>query len=216
MISLRSSHIRQNLPDVIPGFEHVDRYWDRSNQVFAAKILPGEFYVTQKGELIVTVLGSCVSACIRDRLLKVGGMNHFMLPLSRNGTDKWGGSQANSANRYGNFAMENLINSLMKQGARRDSLEVKLFGGGQILENMSDVGKKNIDFAMEYCRTEGLKILAEDFGGPHPRKVYFYPDTGRVRLLKINKLKNTTIVDREQVYARNLRNEPVSGDVDLF
>ncbi len=212
----RNQAIRQDLPRALPGFEHVDRYWDRGRGAFTAKILPGEFYVTSREEVIVTVLGSCVSACIRDPRAKAAGMNHFMLPLSRDGTDRWGGSQANSANRYGNFAMENLINALLKQGAARDQLEVKLFGGGQILPNMTDVGKKNIAFAREYCANEGLRVLAEDLGGHHPRKVYFHPAEGKVRLLKIQQLKNETIAERERKYARALDDKPVAGDIDLF
>lgn len=75
----------QTLPRVLPGFEHINRYWDSVHQAAAAKLLPGEYYVTVEDEIIVTVLGSCVSACIRDPIRGIGGMNHFMLPISQQG-----------------------------------------------------------------------------------------------------------------------------------
>lgn len=108
----------QDLPPALPGFEHVNRYWDVRMSLPAAKILPGEFYVSRTGEMIVTVLGSCVSACIRDRQLGIGGMNHFMLPhKGAHSTEVWG-SAVSSASRYGNWAMEFLINEILKLGGR--------------------------------------------------------------------------------------------------
>lgn len=204
-----------DLPPALPGFEHVDRYWDRTHGSVAAKILPGEFYVTGHEELIVTVLGSCVAACIRDPKLRIGGMNHFMLPFGTT-DDRWASGVVNKATRYGNFAMEHLINELIKQGATRRTLEVKLFGGAHVLEAAMDVGSRNTSFVREYCRTEGLNVLAEDLGGPWPRKVYFDPREGRVRLLKLRKVRNDTIVDRERRYERKLREDQVQGDIDLF
>lgn len=117
----------------LSGFEGIQRYWDRERQMPAAKILPGEYYVSNQNELITTVLGSCVSACIRDPVAGIGGMNHFMLPNSERGN--WNGkhSIASNATRYGNFAMEHMINDILKHGGERGNLEVKVFGGGKSL-----------------------------------------------------------------------------------
>ncbi len=201
------------VPRALPGYGHINRYWDRQNDTFAAKILPGEYYVTLTGEMITTVLGSCISACIRDRKLGIGGMNHFMLPadgsapLPRNNS---------TAARYGNYAMETLINDILKNGGRRSNLEVKIFGGGQVLAQMTRIGEANIRFVHDYLRMEHLTLEAEDVGGQCPRKVLYYPDTGRARVRKLRALKNETILQREERYLNTLENEPISGNVELF
>ena len=197
---------------VIPGFESINRYWDKTLETNVAKILPGEYYVTVANEGITTVLGSCVSACIRDRVFGIGGMNHFMLPLrGEENQEPYG-----LAERYGNFAMEHLINDVLKNGGRRDNLEVKLFGGGKILAQLSDVGKRNIQFVREYLHTEGYNVVAEDLGDIYPRKVMYFPATGKVLLKKLRSLHNTTVIERETSYYEDLRKEPVQGEVDLF
>ena len=198
-------------PPALPGYEHINRYWDRVNERWAAKILPGEYYVSMRGELITTVLGSCVSACVRDSRLGIGGMNHFMLP-SRDRTDH---SDPITA-RYGSFAMETLINDILKNGGRRRNLEVKIFGGGQILAHMTDIGAKNIHFVKEYLALEKITLNAEDVGGPHPRKVLYYPDEGRVRVKKLRSLHNDTIIEREKRYIDELEQQPTAGDIELF
>ncbi len=204
-------------PTVIDGFEHVNRYWDRRNEVFAAKILPGEYYVTRAGEMIATVLGSCVSAAIRDPITRVGGMNHFMLPKTcANDSALWKDTTVSAATRYGSFAMEHLINDILKTGARRDRLEVKLFGGGKVLKAMTDVGRKNISFAHGYLRNEGLHIASEDTGDYYPRKVLFFPESGRVMVKKLRTVHNDTIAQRETRYMHEIEDKPVVGEVDLF
>jgi chemotaxis protein CheD len=121
--------------------------------------------VTRHAEVVSTVLGSCVSACIRDTRLNVGGMNHFMLPLdASNGESAWG-TAASAATRYGNVAMERLINDILKLGGRREDLEIKLVGGGRVLAEIStDIGARNIDFVRDYMREEGFKVFGEDLG----------------------------------------------------
>lgn len=211
-----SSKKRRLLPS-LPGFDDINRYWDRTHNTHAAKITPGQYYVSKQPELIVTVLGSCVSACIRDRVNKIGGMNHFMLPINkRDDGTTWGSTQVNAGNRYGNFAMENLINDILKYGGSRNNLEVKLFGGGRVLAQMTDVGQKNIQFVYDYVTTEGLNLCAEDLGGIHPRKVLYDPLSGRVRVKKLRSMHNNTIVDREQNYMHDLEEQPVQGEIDLF
>lgn len=211
---------RSILPPMEPeleGFKHINRYWDRLNDCYAAKILPGEYYVTVHDEVIVTVLGSCVSACIRDKVFGIGGMNHFMLPVNKEEMSSSGGYMGEST-RYGNFAMEQMINDILKHGGMRKNLEVKLFGGGRVLKNMTtlDIGKKNIDFVLQYIRDESLELSAEDLGDIYPRKVLYFPSTGKVRVKKLRSLHNNTIIERETSYRKKIEKAPVSGDIELF
>ncbi len=188
-------------------------YYDRTFDRDAAKILPGEYYFTAKDMMIVTVLGSCVSACLRDRVSGVGGMNHFMLP---DGGDS--DSPVSASMRYGTYAMEVLINELLKAGARRENLEAKVFGGGNVLRGFVaiNVGERNAQFVRDYLRAEGIRIIAEDLNDIHPRKVYFFPRTGKVLVKKLKQLNNNTLVNREQDYAHRLQTGAVTGSVDLF
>jgi chemotaxis protein CheD len=190
-------------------------YFDRSFDTDAAKLLPGEFFYTIKDMMIVTVLGSCVSACIRDVRSGIGGMNHFMLP---DGASEADGPVSLSA-RYGTYAMEVLINHLLKSGARRENLEAKVFGGGNVLRGFTalHVGQRNAEFVRQYLRAEGIRMVAEDLNGDYPRKVYFFPRTGRVLVKKLRTVNNNTLANREQDYAQRIqKSEQVSGSVDLF
>ena len=189
-------------------------YYDRTFDCDAAKILPGEYYFTQKDMLIVTVLGSCVSACIRDRITGIGGMNHFMLPYGATDID----SPISASMRYGTYAMEVLINELLKSGARRENLEAKVFGGGNVLRGFIaiNVGERNAQFVRDYLRVENIRVVAEDLNDIHPRKVYFFPRSGKVLVKKLRQLNNNTLVNREQDYASRLQSSSVAGDVDLF
>ena len=204
------------LPQPLPGFAHVNRYWDKRLDTPAAKILPGQFYVSDKGEMISTVLGSCISACIRDKRRGIGGMNHFMLP-STGDHSSWDKSEVSSAARYGNWAMEYLINAIIKAGGNKKDFEVKLFGGGKVMANMdTDIGKRNIEFAREFIALEGFTVDAEDVGGPFPRKVLYFPDTGSVKLKRMAKVHNDTVKKREEQYSKTLEVKPAEGEVDLF
>jgi chemotaxis protein CheD len=204
-------------PDVEKGFEHVNRYYDKTHNVWSSKILPGEFYVTTQGEMIGTVLGSCISACIRDVKLGIGGMNHFMLPEQNEySTDQWGGDENTSATRYGNWAMEYLLNTLYKLGAKKNNLEVKLFGGGQVLASMTDIGQRNILFAYEFLRKEGLDIVASDVGDIYSRKILYFPDTGAVKVRRITTTNNDTIINREKGYMDSIREQGSRSDIELF
>ena len=188
-------------------------YYDRTFDCDAAKILPGEYYYTAKDMLIVTVLGSCVSACVRDRVKGLGGMNHFMLP---DGGDP--GNPVSASMRYGTYAMEVLINDLLKAGARRENLEAKVFGGGAVLRGFSamNVGERNAAFVINFLKTERIPVLAEDLNDIYPRKVYFFPRTGKVLVKKLMQTHNDTLAKRELAYASRLKVTPVAGDVDLF
>ncbi|MDT8404573.1 chemoreceptor glutamine deamidase CheD [Sulfuriflexus sp.] len=206
-----------DFPPPLAGFEHINRYWDKMHNITAAKILPGEYYVTTQNEAIVTVLGSCVSACVRDKVFGIGGMNHFMLPMTTaNSSDAWKNVNISAATRYGNFAMEHLINTILGNGGMRENLEVKVFGGGRILAQMTDIGSRNISFVREYIATEKLALLAEDLGDTCPRKVMYNPITGKVKMKKLRSLHNNTIIDRETEYMQKLDIEPVESEIDLF
>ncbi|TFW29308.1 chemoreceptor glutamine deamidase CheD [Massilia horti] len=187
-------------------------YYDRTFDCDAAKILPGEYYYTGRDMLIVTVLGSCVSACIRDRTTGLGGMNHFMLP------DGGDSGPVSASMRYGTYAMEVLINDLLKSGARREHLEAKVFGGGAVLRGFTamNVGERNAQFVTSFLKTERIPVMAEDLNDIHPRKVYFFPRTGKVLVKKLMQTHNDTLARRELDYAKRLKVEPVGGEIDLF
>ncbi|MCB1752413.1 MAG: chemoreceptor glutamine deamidase CheD [Gammaproteobacteria bacterium] len=204
------------IPKPLPGFESINRYWDRTRQMPAARLLPGEYYVSVQDELITTVLGSCISACIRDKVHRIGGMNHFMLPASADG--RWGGNEgiAGSATRYGNYAMEHMINDILKHGGVRRNLEVKVFGGGRIIDGMGNVGNNNIAFIREYLRIEGLPLVGEDLGDIYPRKVVYLPSSGRVWVKRIKTLHKDALLWRERQYQRDIEKSPVGGSVELF
>lgn len=201
----------------VHGFEEVlapNVYYDREHGKEAAKILPGEYYATARDMVLVTVLGSCVCACIRDSRSKIGGMNHFMLPDA--GGDQ--GSPLGESARYGAYAMEILINQLLKMGAKRDHLEAKVFGGGAVLRGFTvgNVGERNAQFVLNFLETEKIRVVAQDLLDIYPRKVYFFPTSGLVRVKKLKHVHNNTIVDRESEYKMRLRYSKVEGDVELF
>jgi len=200
----------------LPGFEHINRYWDKAHNCYSAKILPGEYYVTTQGEMISTVLGSCVSACIIDPINKVGGMNHFMLPASKNTLTAIGSNT--DATRYGNHAMEQMINDILKAGGKRQNLEVKLFGGGKVLAEMNkiNIGQKNIVFIRSYVAIEGLLVVKADLGDIYPRKVLYFTQSGNVKMKKLKSMHNQTIAEREDTYKRKINKTPIIGDIELF
>lgn len=189
-------------------------YFDRHFGRQAVKILPGEYYVTAGDKLIVTVLGSCVAVCLRDKHTGMGGMNHFLLPNDNSSNSDLLGESA----RYGVYAMELLINHLLKMGANRSRMEAKVFGGGNVLRGMTvnNVGQRNAEFVLDYLQIEQIPVTARDLLGEFPRKVYFFPDTGQVLVKKIKALHNSTITDRESEYRMRVKFTPKSGDVELF
>ncbi len=204
-------------PPVLPGFEHVKRAWNNTYAAYAARIMPGEYYVTKSEEGIYTTLGSCISACIRDKVSGIGGMNHFMLPSGDNaGANSWKANGLGAAARYGNFAMEHLINGILSNGGNRANLEIKIFGGGRILAKMTDVGARNIEFVNDYIQTEGLQLIAADVGDIFPRMVVYFPQSGRAKVKRLRSLHNNVIADQENSYVRSIADKPVAGDVELF
>lgn len=204
-------------PRCLPGFEDINRFWDRKQQIYMAKILPGEFYVSNSDELIATTLGSCISACIWDAERGVGGMNHFMLPETEAAADQVSWSELPSnATRYGNYAMEHLINEIIKYGGHRKQLQAKVFGGSSILKNRMQVGRSNSEFVLSYLHTEKIPVLASDLGDRYPRKLLFHPLTGRARVKHLKQLHNNTILNRESSYKATISCQETEGDIELF
>jgi chemotaxis protein CheD len=164
--------------------------------------------------VLVTVLGSCVAACIRDKVSGIGGMNHFMLPDKVQDKE----DPAGASTRYGSYAMEMMINQLLKLGAQRNNLEAKLFGGGSVIRGLNtiNVGKSNAEFAVKYLMTEAIKITSQDLLDVCSRKVYFFPKTGQVLVKKLRTMHNETIIARERDYRDKLKAVDMQGDVELF
>jgi chemotaxis protein CheD len=188
-------------------------YFDARLNTEVAKIFPGQYFVTDRDIALVTVLGSCVAACIRDPGAGVGGMNHFLLPDTAEDL-----TPASRSARYGTYAMEVLINRLMGHGARKKTMEAKVFGGGSVMPDLrtSGVGESNARFIVEYLRKEGIHVAAQDLLDVCARKIYFFPANGRVLVKKLRQLHNDTVVAREQDYSRRLNQVDLSGAVELF
>ncbi|WP_035024718.1 chemotaxis protein CheD [Enterovibrio calviensis] len=191
------------------------RFFHPGKQMMMVKIQPGEVYVTSERELISTGLGSCISACVWDPFIELGGMNHFMLPFGdSDNIEGWDPTQWRSnAARYGNYAMELLINTMIQQGAIKSRLRVKLFGGGMVMGKQASIGEKNIAFIRNYVQNEGLNIVGEDLGTEFPRKVVFDPMTGKAWVKKLRGYRGE--VEAEEInYKRRLANEAKRDDGD--
>ncbi len=211
-LETRNSQLETGVRD--DAFAHIRRMRDNRFPYEIASILPGEFFVSRDPMIVYTVLGSCISACIRDPVAGVGGMNHFMLPEPKEKAhDSWGEST-----RYGSYAMESLINEILKRGGLKSRLEVKLFGAGKIYEGKIDVGARNAEWVLSFLKTEGLVSSKTDLGDVFPRKVYYFTDSGRVLMKKIERVKNETIFNRESEYAAKITSvkQQPEEDVTLF
>ena len=184
-------------------------YYDTALKTCAIRLLPADYVVTDEPVALVTLLGSCVAACLYDPLPGLGGMNHFMLP-GGHGDD---GKPA----RYGVNAMELLINDLLKRGARRQRLQAKVFGGGNVLSGFhSDpIGTRNARFVLDYLGAEGIPVLAQDLGDNQARKVGFFPRTGRTLVKRLPATRDD-VVDVERALYGRLARAPVAGPVELF
>jgi len=184
-------------------------YYDPHFQQIAVKVLPGEYYVTSEDLLIMTVLGSCIAACIWDPRVRVGGMNHFMLPE--------GGADAGG--RYGSYAMELLINEMMKLGARREHMQAKVFGGGQVMQSFTtmNVGERNTQFVLDYLQTERIAVVSKDVLDIHPRKVCYFPATGKAMVKRLAHSHPETLETQERRgSAAIVAKSTAGGSIDLF
>lgn len=200
-------------PDVIANKRLTEprRFLNPLDGCWHVQITQGETHVTDSPhEVLTTVLGSCISACMRDPALGIGGMNHFLLP---NGD----GRDAN-AMRYGVNAMELLINGLLKRGGSRSRLEAKLFGGASVVSGLSDVGARNIAFAQTFLQTEGIAVVGGDLGGDHSRRIQYWPSTGRARQFAMLTDDRNTVIARELASSRipSALEGGAATDVELF
>jgi chemotaxis protein CheD len=188
-------------------------YFERDFDRHAVKVMPGEFFVAREDLVISTVLGSCVAACIWDPAVRVGGMNHFMLPGAESVSDY----PAGAPGRYGAFAMEQLINELMKRGAARANLEAKVFGGGAVLRSFTtlNVGARNAEFVLDFLRLEGIRVVSQDLLDIYPRRVAFFPASGRALCKKLTRV-DRAVVTAEQRYRTKINSTEVAGAIDLF
>lgn len=182
-------------------------YYDPALDAHVVKLLPAEWKVSSEEIALATVLGSCVAACLYDPQVRIGGMNHFMLPDA---------SPSDGSARYGAHAMELLINGMLKQGAARARLQAKVFGGGNVLPGMTldPIGTRNANFVIEYLKAEGIPVLGQDLGGTQPRKVVFFVRTGRTLVKRLPAAGEVARVERD--YRSKLSHSPVAGSVELF
>jgi chemotaxis protein CheD len=187
------------------------QYFDREFRVDAIKILPGQYHAARAGA-ITTVLGSCVSTCLWDPIERVGGMNHFMLP----GDTASPGSPWAASARFGVYAMEVLINQMLRLGADRKRLVAKVFGGAQLLAGFDrlDVGAKNSEFALDFLKVEGIRVLAQDLQDVCPRKVHFFVDSGKVQVKRLALSPSEPVQRREREYLKKL--DATGGEVEIF
>jgi chemotaxis protein CheD len=203
-------------PDGIHHEKKEGKYFDSRVGMDAVMVLPGRHYVTSNPkEMIVTLLGSCVAACIRDPIAKVGGLNHFLLPESETG--HWG-QQVDAAMRYGNHAMETLINDIIKLGGVRSRLEVKVFGGAHVIEGASvlSVGQKNVDFVQSYLANEGFLIAASHLGGHLPRRIHYFPLIGKVQMRQLERSSDKELFNKEMRFRKEINLNDEVGDAELF
>lgn len=167
-------------------------------------VIQGQFHVADDDVILTTILGSCVAACIRDPKLGIGGMNHFLLP----------GSTGDEGLRYGVQSMELLLNALLRKGARRERLEVKLFGGAHLFDGLSDVGAQNSAFAERFIKDEGLNYLGGSLRGDRARRIQFWPASGRARQILLAPTESTVFAsERRQPAPQKVED---TGALELF
>lgn len=196
----------------------MNRYFNEHLGRHVVKIMPGEYALARGSDVLVTVVGSCVTACIRDERKHIGGMNHFMLPVYREGSAANISPELTQAARYGVNAMELLINAFLRKGSRKRDLSVKVFGGGSVMGGeltSLGIGRANGEFVLSFLKAEGLVVLAQDLFGAVPRKVAFFPDEGKVRVKYLRQLKNSTVAERERDYASRIVTD-TKQDVEIF
>ena len=193
--------------------QEANSYFDARFVRQAVKILPGEYFATSNDTLMVTVVGSCISTCLMDLHNGVTGINNFLLP-----SDKGAESELCEASRYGMYAMELLINQMLKLGADKRQMQAKIFGGSNVVSavSLTNSGQANAEFVTSYLRRENIPIIASDLLEDYARKIYFFPDTGEVLVKRIKKFNNSTIMDRESAYRMKLRERPDEGIFEFF
>ncbi|MCI0428800.1 MAG: chemotaxis protein CheD [Nitrospiraceae bacterium] len=176
-------------------------------------LFPGEYFVSHKPVVVSTLLGSCVAVCMRDPYVGVGGMNHFMLPAPSHSASSGAWSVKT---RYGSYAMETLINGILKHGGHRNRLEVKVFGGAKLYEGGGDIGAVNAQWVLEYLDREGLRPIASDLGKDYARSLYYYTDTGQVLMKSGDSVARGRAVEAEKVFTALYGPYTPKSDATLF
>lgn len=202
-------------PHSAGGFDDsIKRYYDHNIEMTVVKLITGDCYVaTRPREMLVTILGSCVSVCARDPIAGVGGMNHFLLPGNQEAIRR---GEVDYTTRFGAFAMEELINGILKAGGVKSRLEIKIFGGGNVINNSALIGSKNIAFVKKYLKDEGFRVASEHVGGELPRRIHYYPDTGKVMMRLLKRQEDKEIVKEELEFEHELEKQDKEMDVELF
>lgn len=193
-------------------FDNKHKSWDPRFKRYAYRLMPGEYGLASNGEMLITLLGSCVCACIRDKTTGIGGMNHFLLTHSRKVEYSHNISHDydDKSTRYGVGAMEVLINDLLKHGSQRANLEAKIFGGAKVTDTENKIGSDNIAFVKDYLNLEQIPLISSDVGGTQARTVYFIPETGDVFVRKVDKV---AVMDLEKQYKNQLNEHDTDGEV---
>lgn len=202
---------------VIEGYEHVPRIWNSEFGVYSASVVPGEFYITDQEECIKTTLGSCIACCVWDPVNEIGGLNHFMLPNFNSSKEK--SKDVAQLGKEGCWAMEFLINGVLLNGGERGNLEVKIFGGAQLIVGLAgaEIGQKNIRFIEGYVQRESLKVVSKDLGGEFGRTILFFPKTGKVKLNRLTHNQDKRIIQEENSYEGRINKKPdQSGEIEIF
>lgn len=199
-------------------YDGVRRYYDQNLEMTVVKLMTGDCYFTADSrEMLVTILGSCISVCLRDPMAKIGGMNHILLPGDNNLKLQKG--DLGYSTRFGAYAMEELINGMLKLGASKSRMEAKIFGGGNVIESSTAIGTKNIMFAKDFLIQEKIPIVSEDVGGETPRRLHFFPDDGKAMIRKLQRREDFVILEKEKEYEEKLKskfNTKAEPEVDLF
>jgi chemotaxis protein CheD len=209
------SAVQQAIPEPsVVGFDAIERFHDPRMGRVSARILPGEYYVTKAEEYITTLLGSCVAVCVWDPIAGIGGMNHFTAHGVEPGAD--GITEIGPvAARHGIFAMELLVNTILKHGGNRCRLRVKLAGGGHVTPGRREIGEQSIRFARSYLAEEGFDVVGEHVEGIHPRRVVFDPLSGWAGAVEITSGQES--VEREEwAYVQRIAQTSPVGEVELF
>ncbi len=199
------------LSQPLPQFKHIKRYWDKAREIPVALINPGEVYVTKQHELISTLLGSCIAVCMRDKISKTGGMNHFKLPAVS--VHKAAVIDTN----YGQYAMELLINEILKNGGKKPNLECKVYGGGNVIASMTNpIGTKNIQFALDYLQEERIPILHQETGFDCAQQVYYHPLSGNAFSVAKSKISPEELKKAEEQYLDNVNTDATKQGAIFF
>lgn len=176
-------------------FENIHRSYDKSLDKYVVGISSGGIYLTEEDEVITTVLGSCIAVCVRDLMTGITGMNHFLIAGNKNDINNASG---HSLFQYGLYSMDYMLNKMIHLGCSKDTMEIKIFGGGAIISSVGDVGKSNVRFVKNYINLKGYRLAGEDVGGNHPRKINYFSGSGKVMVKRMRSLHKQVIANREK------------------